>query len=73
MPNIAVATQSIIRYAPERLRLASKRSGSSACRLRDSMTTKPTSSTTAATSDATTLGSVQCEMPDSLAVALDSP
>ena len=73
MPNIAVPTQSMIRYAPDRSRLRKIRSGISACLLRASMNTNETSSTTAAASDTTTLVSPQCETPLGLVAALDRP
>ena len=56
MPKIAVPTASMIRYAPVRLRLRSSRIGSSAWRLRVSMTANAASSTTAAASDGDHLG-----------------
>ena len=64
IPNMAVASASMMRYAPERLRLARMRSGISACGLRASMTTKPASSSADAVSDAMTRVSPQCETPD---------
>ena len=73
MPNSAVPTHSMIRYAPDRFRLRSTRIGTSACLLRTSMNPNATSSTTAAASDAITLVSPQCETPFGLVAALDSP
>ena len=73
MPNIAVPTQSMIRFAADRSRLRKIRSGISACLLRDSMITNETSSTTAAASETTTLVSPQCETPLGLVAALDRP
>ena len=73
MPNIAVPTQSMIRFAADRSRLWKIRSGISACLLRDSIITNETSSTTLAASETTTLVSPQCETPLGLVAALDRP
>ena len=73
MPNSAVPTHSMIRYEPVLSRLRSTRIGTSACLLRTSMKPNATSSTTAATSDAITLVSPQCDTPFGLVAALDSP
>ena len=72
-PKTAVPTPSMIRYAPRRFRLRSNRTGSSACRLRASMTVNAASSTAAADSAATTLLSPQWDVPSGPAVALDRP
>lgn len=73
MPNSAVATRSMIRNAPERLRSAKMRSGSSECRLRRSMSTNVTRSTANAVSEASTFESIQCEIPRWSVPALDRP
>jgi len=73
MPNSAVPTHKLIRYAPVRSRLRSTRIGTSAYLLRTSIMPKATSSTTEATSDTITLVSPQCETPFWLVAALDSP
>ena len=73
MPNIAVPTQSMIRFAEDRSRLRKIRNGISACGLRASMITNETSSTTEAASAPTTLVSPQCETPLGLVAALDRP
>ncbi len=73
MPNSAVPTHSMIRYAPDRFRLRKTRSGISACLLRDSMIRNEASSTTAAVSEASTLVSPQCETPSWVVAALDRP
>ena len=70
---MAVASTSMIRYEPERLRSARMRNGISGCLLRASVITKAASSTTAAASEAMTLGSAQCETPAWPVLALDRP
>ena len=73
MPNCAVPTHSMIRLAADRSRLRKIRSGISAYWLRDSMTMKAASSTTAAASETMTLVSPQCETPFGLVAALVRP
>ena len=65
--------QSMIRLAADRSRLRKMRSGISACRLRASMTMNEARKTTAATSEASTLGVPHCEPPVAEAAALDRP
>src|SRR5215472_846991 len=72
-PNIEVPMHKRMRFAPDRLELRNIRSGSSACLLRDSMSTNAPSRTTEAASDATTFASPQCETPFWVVAALDRP
>src|SRR5258707_3257647 len=73
MPKIAVPMHKLIRYAPVLSRDASTRGGTSACRDRASMSPNAASSTTAASSEPTTLASPQWETPLEVVAALDSP
>src|SRR5262249_13437598 len=61
------------RFAPVRLRSASRRTGSSGRLLRVSITANAVSSTTDAASEATTLASPQWETPSGLVAALTRP
>ena len=70
-PKIAVPAPSMIRFAPARFRLRSSRAGSSAWRLRVSMTTNAASSATPTASDVTTLALPQYELPPGLVAAAD--
>jgi hypothetical protein len=74
MPNSAAPVHSIARFAPVRLRSASRRSGSSGLRPRVSMTANAASSVAPPASAASTLVSPQCASPSwPPGAAADSP